>query len=256
MFPGKPPRGQWESWSLLAALSASTTRLQLGPLVSCTGFRNPALLAKMADTVDEISGGRLILGLGAGDHGPEHLAFGFPFEGRIGRFEEAFTITQTLLRQGRVDFAGSHYQARDCELRLRGPRAGRIPILVGALATGPRMLRLTARFADMWNAWLVWGDSAPTAVPPLRAAVDAACLEVGRDPATLQRTVCVRVDLPGREGRPGSKVKPLTGSPEELAEAFHAFAREGISHVQVVLNPNSIAGIEEFAPVLSLLDRG
>jgi alkanesulfonate monooxygenase SsuD/methylene tetrahydromethanopterin reductase-like flavin-dependent oxidoreductase (luciferase family) len=115
-------RGIWECWSLLAALAAVTERVELGPLVTRTGFRSPALLAKMADTMDEISGGRLVLGLGAGTSAPEESAFGAPGDHRVDRFEETLQIIVPLLRDGRVDFAGRYYRARNCELRPRGPR--------------------------------------------------------------------------------------------------------------------------------------
>ena len=250
-FDGKEPQGVWECWSLLAALAAATERVEIGPLVSCTGTRTPALLAKVADTVDEVSGGRLVLGLGAGWHGPEYRAFGYPFDHRVGRFEEAIAIIHGLLKHGRIDFEGAYYSARECELRPRGPRPQGPPILVGT--AGERMLRIAARYADQWNAW---GRNDPAAIPELRAKVDAACVDVGRDPATLERTVSVLIDLPGRAGRPREKPPFLTGSPEELAEALRGHAREGISHVQVVLDPNTVAGIEALAPVLELLDRG
>jgi probable F420-dependent oxidoreductase len=250
--------GSWECWSLLAALAAATDRIALGPLVSCSSFRNPALLAKMADTVDEISGGRLVLGLGAGWHEPEYRAFGFPFDHRVSRFEEALQIVVPLLKTGRVDFAGRYYAARECELRPRGPRPDGPPILIGA--HGERMLRLAARYADAWNAdWCV----DPKEVPPLRAEVDAACAAVGRDPATLERTLAVMIDAPGwqppasadwpTDMRHGSR-SPASGSPQELAELLRGFAREGITHVQVWLEPNTLAGIEAFAPVLERLD--
>ncbi|HKM73588.1 MAG TPA: LLM class flavin-dependent oxidoreductase [Stellaceae bacterium] len=125
--PGEPERGRWECWSILAALAAVTERVELGTLVTCTSFRNPALLAKMADTVEEISDGRLILGLGAGYYEPEYRAFGFPFDHRVGRFEEALQIVYGLLRRGTIDFNGQYYQARDCELTPRGPRPGGLP---------------------------------------------------------------------------------------------------------------------------------
>ncbi len=249
-YEGKEPLGPWECWSLLAALAAATQRVELGPLVCCTAFRNPALLAKMAGTVDEISGGRLILGLGAGWHEPEFRAFGYPFDLRISRFEEALTIVRGLLREGHVDFQGTYYQVRDCELRPRGPRPAGPPIMIGS--TGQRMLGLTARHADLWNAW---GRNSPADIPPLREKVDAACAAAGRDPATLPRTVSVLVDLPTRAGRPREKPPFLTGSPKELADAFRAYAREGVSHLQVVLDPNTVEGIAALAPVLDLLDR-
>src|SRR3712207_5459950 len=135
--PGEEPRGMWECWSLISALAAITEKPEIGTLVLSTSFRNPALLAKMADTVEEISEGRLILGLGAGWHEPEFRAFGYPYDHRASRFEEALTIISTLLREGQVDFAGTYYQARECELRPRGPRPGGPPILIGALGTGP-----------------------------------------------------------------------------------------------------------------------
>jgi alkanesulfonate monooxygenase SsuD/methylene tetrahydromethanopterin reductase-like flavin-dependent oxidoreductase (luciferase family) len=244
--------GVWECWSLLAALAAATERVELGPLVSCTGFRNPALLAKMADTVDEISGGRLILGLGAGDYEYEHGAFGFPYDHRVSRFEEALTIIHTLLHEGRADFAGKYYQVRECELRPRGPRPNGPPIMVGALAHRPRMLGLVARYADQWNVWYKPAEE----LIPLREAVDAACREVGRDPATLPRTATVRVNLLGRTGRQGGTIDPLAGSPEQLAEGLRAYAGAGISHVQIIPDPSTLAGIEALAPTLEILDRG
>ena len=255
----QPPHGLWECWSLLAALAAATERVELGTIVTCTNFRNPALLAKMADTVDEISGGRLILGLGAGYHALEFRAFGYPADRLFGRFEEALTIIRGLLRDGHVDFAGSYYQARDCELRPRGPRPGGPPLLIAPVRE--RMLRLTVRHADSWNAW---GCNTAARLAALREKVDAVCAEVGRDPATLERTVSVMVDLPGFDHVPrvpwvtafrARTEPPVSGPPEELAGILRRLAGEGIGHVQLLLEPNSVEGIEAFAPVLDLLDR-
>ena len=138
--------GPWECWSLLSGLAAITDRVEIGPLVICNSFRNPALLAKMADTVEEISNGRLILGLGAGWNKSEYDAFGFPFDHRVDRFEEGIQIITSLLRTGSVDFHGTYYTADNCELRPRGPRPNGPPIMFGT--TGERMLGLTARYAD------------------------------------------------------------------------------------------------------------
>ena len=157
--PEGTPRGPWEAWSQLAALAAATTRVELGPLVAATSFHAPAMIAKKAATIDEISGGRLILGLGAGWHETEYRAFGFPFDHRVSRFEEAFTIIRTLLREGEIDFDGRFYQARDCALRPRGPRAAGPPIMVGSI--GERMLAITAPHVDLWNAWYDWFDNSP-----------------------------------------------------------------------------------------------
>ena len=252
----QPPKGVREGWSILAALAAVTERIELGTLVVCTAFRNPALLAKMADTVEEISGGRLILGLGAGYHEPEFRAFGYPYDHLASRFEEALTIITTLLRQGQIDFAGTYYQARECELRPRGPRPAGPPILVaGGVPAGPRMLRLGAEHADCWNDWLVWGRSWPDAVPPLRERVDAACVAGGRDPSSLARTVTIGVAFKDAESEAGpTEAQPLVGTPEELAEAIRGFAREGISQLQLVLTPSTVASLEALAPTLALLD--
>jgi probable F420-dependent oxidoreductase len=251
-----PVEGPWECWSLLSALAASTSRVEIGPLVACTSFRNPALLAKMADTVDEISGGRLILGLGAGWHEPEYQAFGYPFDHRVSRFEEALQIIHGLLRTGKVDFEGKYYQARECELLPRGPRPEGPPIWLGT--TGPRMLGLTARYADGWNTYFNRHQNNPANIPALRETIDTVCIEHGRDPATLERTCAVLVSFDGPTSPPSSAnpsgTPPMTGSPEEIAERLRGFASEGISHVQVWLEPNNLTGIEAFVPVLELLD--
>src|SRR5687768_13436463 len=139
--PGEEAKGPWEAWSVLAALAAATSKVELGPLVACTSFHSPAMLAKKAATVDEISGGRLILGLGAGWNEADYTAYGFPFDRRVSRFEEAFTIIRTLLREGQIDFEGQFYSARDCELLPRGaveahPKGP--PLMLGT--TRPRML--------------------------------------------------------------------------------------------------------------------
>lgn len=257
-YPGEEPRGPWEAWSLLAALAAVTTRVELGPLVACTSFRNPALLAKQADTIDEISGGRLILGLGAGWHEPEYRAFGFPYDHRVDRFAEAFTIIRTLLREGEIDFAGKYYEARECELRPRGPRPGGPPLMIGS--HGDRMLRLTLPYVESWNAWYAWMDNRLDNYPPYREQVDAACVEVGRDPGSVERTVAILVGTSGADLRPAGDIteraiRPLTGTTEEMAAALRAYAAAGISHVQLVLEPCTEAAIEELAPVLELLDK-
>jgi len=253
-FPPDEVYAVWEGWSLLSAVAATTSRMEIGTLTMCTSFRNPALLAKMATTVDEISGGRLILGLGAGWHEPDFRAFGFPFDHRVSRFEEALIIITTLLREGKIDFEGQYYQSRECELRPRGPRPQGPPIVIGA--AGGRMLRLTARHADAWNR-----DSNPAGsiaeLPDWRAKVDAACAAEGRDPSTLARYAAVLVEVPGAPPNGGQEEGSvwLKGSPEELAEALRTYADAGISHVQVWLEPFSLAGIETFARTLEMLDH-
>ena len=147
--------GMWECWSIASALSVATTRVKIGTLVSCTGFRNPALLARIADTVDELSGGRLTVGLGAGYHKSEYDAFGFPFDHRIGRFEEALQIIKPLLRGSQVTFDGDFYRANGAQLHPKGPTENGPPLLIGASKGSPRMHRLVAQYADEWNCWMV-----------------------------------------------------------------------------------------------------
>src|SRR5687768_28470 len=201
-------RGPWECWSLLSAIAAVTERVEIGPLVLCAGFRNPALLAKMADTVEEISGGRLILGLGAGWNEPEYRAFGYPFDHRVERFEEALAIIRGLLRDGHVDFEGSYHQAREVVLLPPPARPGGPPIMVGTV--GPRMLRLAAQHADAWNAWFSWYGNSVDGLRGLREKVDAACEAVGRDPTTLERTVAVLVHMePEPVHRRGGSFDPV-----------------------------------------------
>jgi alkanesulfonate monooxygenase SsuD/methylene tetrahydromethanopterin reductase-like flavin-dependent oxidoreductase (luciferase family) len=252
---GRPPQGAWECWSVIAALAAATSRVELGSLVTATSFRNPALLAKMTDTIDEISGGRLILGLGAGWNEVEYQMFGFPFDHRVDRFAEAFTIISGLLRDGQIDFEGRYYSARECELRPRGPRSGGPPIMVGS--QGPRMLRLTLPHVPMWNGWLCDSSSYPDAYPPLRELVDGACREVGRDPATVERTVSISVDPSGRREFPEhwylegdlATARPLTGSREEIAEGIRAFGAQGVAHLQIYPIPPTLTTIETLAPI-------
>ena len=258
-WPGRGPRGPWEAWTMLAAIAASTSRIRLGPLVASTAFHAPAMLAKLAATVDEVSGGRLILGLGAGWNETEFAAFGFPFDHRIDRFEEAFTIIRTLLREGAIDFDGRYYQARDCELLPRPARAGGPPILIGS--NGPRMLRITMAHADAWNTWYSDTGNSPAGVPPLLAAVDEACREVGRDPAEIERTVAVHVRLPGGTGRvmgdsKGAAIAALSGPSDQIAEGLRAYVRLGIAEVQLVVDPITLESIDALAPVLEALDRG
>jgi probable F420-dependent oxidoreductase len=255
-FADGATRGPWEAWSMLSALAAATTTIRLGPLVACTAFHNPAVLAKQAATLDEISGGRFILGLGAGWNETEFRAFGIPFDHRIDRFEEAFTIIRGLLKDGAIDFEGRYYSARDCELVPRGPTPGGPPLLIGSI--GERMLRITAPHVDAWNAWYADTNNSPQGVAPLRERVDAACRAAGRDPAEIERTVAALVRLSGGTGRVQGNAsqappKALSGPPEAIAAGLRRYAAEGISEVQLVLDPISEASIDELAPALELI---
>jgi alkanesulfonate monooxygenase SsuD/methylene tetrahydromethanopterin reductase-like flavin-dependent oxidoreductase (luciferase family) len=244
--------GAWECWSLLAALAVASERLTLGTLVTNTGFRNPALLARMIDTVDALSGGRLVAGLGAGDFATEHQAFGYPFERRVSRFEEALTIIHPLLRGETVTRTGEFYRTDGAVLMPRGERTRGPPLLIGSLRGGPRMLRLIARYADHWNCMLPFQESSPAAFDAAWAPARAACLRHGRDPATLARNVTVGVCLPGGAW-PLPGARPLTGSPAALLPCFREFAARGIETLTLVIEPWSDASLAAFAEVAAAL---
>lgn len=259
-YPSGETRGPWEAWTTLAGLAEATELVALGPLVAATAFHSPFMLAKQAATVDEISGGRLVLGLGAGWNDTEFAALGAPFDHRISRFEEAFTIVRTLLGSGYIDFAGEYFTAREAELLPRPARPGGPPILIGS--SGPRMLAATLPYAAAWNAWYADTGNSPGGVARLRSIVDEAATAAGRDPDGIERTVAVQVRMPGGTGRimgdqdPRMTVTPLEGSPEVIAEGLRAYAREGIGHVQLVVDPITETSVAALAPVLELLGRG
>lgn len=249
-MPDTPVSGQWEVFTFLSAVAAITSRIQLGPLVACTSFRNPALLAKMADALDEISDGRFILGLGAGWHQPEYDTFGFPFDHKASRFEEALKIILPLLKEGKVDFKGEYYEARDCEMHPRGPSRQGPPIWIGAHR--PRMLGLIAQHADAFNT--VW-HATPEGVEKAWQPMVEACKEVGRDPATLELTAgtFARILAPG-EQRPDD-AKGMCGEPEAVAEDMRGFERAGVKHLIVIVSPEDIHGVERFGKVVELLRK-
>lgn len=247
--PGEPTRGIWECWTMLSALAEATERVEIGTLVLCNSFRNPAILAKMAITADEVSDGRLILGIGAGWNEPEYQAFGLPFDHRVDRLEEALQIVKPLLREGQVDFEGQYYQAPDCEIVPRGPRAAGPPLMVGSEA-GPRMLRLTAQFADLWNVGYL-GEPETLATP--RAKLEAACREEGRDPAKIGITVFIGLWFPDLQAtKPNAFEAPLTGSVEEIAAAMRGYRDLGVQHIMFQIAPDTPESRQRLTEALGL----
>lgn len=224
--------GIWECWTLLSALAEATQRVTLGSMVLCNSFRHPAIVAKMAVTLDEVSNGRFVLGLGAGWNKSEFEAFGIPFDRRVSRFEEALQIIRPLLREGHVDFKGNFYQAINCELTPRGPRPEGPPLLVGGF--GPRMLRLAARYADMWNTGYLHQPSA--LVEPL-AKMEAVCAEVGRDLATLAVTSEISLGYPDLGELPQFMENYLSGSAAVVAAAISGFKQMGARHLMFRIEP-------------------
>jgi probable F420-dependent oxidoreductase len=240
--------GIWEGWSMLTGMAAVTQRVELGTLVACNSFRNPALLAKMAHTVDEISGGRLVLGVGAGWNQPEYDAFGFPFDHRVDRFEEALQIIRPLLKEGRVDFEGKYYTARDCEISPRSPRPGGPPLLVGA--SKPRMLQMTARYADMWNVGYM---SIPRSTEKWFRAIRKACKEEKRDLDTLPVSFMISLAYPDFLGWKTDKKRGfLSGSVEEVATALKEYEVAGASHLMFHISPSTFQAYERLAKAMDV----
>ena len=231
--PGEPTRGIWECWTVLSALAEATRRVEIGTLVACNSFRHPAILAKMATSLDEVSQGRLILGVGAGWNEPEYHAFGLPFDHRVDRFEEALQILKALLRDGHVDFKGQYYQAPNCEILPRGPRSEGPPLMVGA--DKPRMLKLTAQYADLWNTCYM---GKPETLADRRTKIEAACHETKRDPATLGVTALIGLWYPELQAKkPGFFDNPLTGTVQEIATAIRGYADLGVQHIMFQVEP-------------------
>ena len=245
---GRSERGPWEAWTSLAGLAATTGRVRLGPLVACLAFHRPAVLAKLAATVDEISGGRLVLGMGAGWNRAEFDAFGIPFDHRASRFEEAFDIVRRLLGGERVTVRGRWHEVDDAVLLPRSAR--RVDLMVGS--AGSRILAATLPHVDMWNTWYDWFGNAPDRFAAASSEVDDVCERVGRDPSTLARSACVLVRLgPGAERPDEPGVTPLTGSLDAIASGIRAFAEAGADEVIVVCDPITETSVRRLGSALS-----
>ena len=252
-FPNAPERGIHEAWSVLAALAAATSRVQLGTLVLGLRMRNPALLAKMAATTDDISGGRLTLGVGAGWHDPEYAAFGYPLDHRLGRSEEAFELLVKLVKEGRASANGEWVQAEDAAILPPGRSSMRIL----SAGRGPRMVGMVARLADAANVAWMGRPSDPVLVERM-AALDRACEAIGRDPATLERTVGVSVRYPDAlsDGPSPDRSKNLDGeldSAQPVADGLRAFADAGYPELMVWLEPMDIGALERLAESVALI---
>jgi alkanesulfonate monooxygenase SsuD/methylene tetrahydromethanopterin reductase-like flavin-dependent oxidoreductase (luciferase family) len=242
--------GCWEAFVALGAIAHATKTMQIGTLVTCLQWRNPGIVARMAETLDELSNGRFVLGVGAGWHLPEFDAYGLPFDHRFGRFNDAFAIVEPLLRTGKATYKGEHFQATNAISIPQGPRAakGGIPILFGT--HGDKMLELTAKYADAWNT--CWHGTPDNAAEGL-AKLLAACAAVGRDPKTLTKTVGINVELTGMTGDPGNAIR---GTAEEIAAGMRAFVDAGYDHLIAGIDPCTPEAIAEFGAALKVFDRG
>jgi alkanesulfonate monooxygenase SsuD/methylene tetrahydromethanopterin reductase-like flavin-dependent oxidoreductase (luciferase family) len=248
--PDKPPQGFWEGIAMAGAVAAVTSRVQVGTWVMSALHRNPGITAKTAETLDEISGGRFIFGLGAGHAWPgQARAFGLPDDHIYQRFEEALEIIVPLLRDGHADFSGTFHTARELDQLPRGPRPGRIPIMIGG--HGPKGMRHAARLADIWSCYAVGSGDAAEFGPRIEELL-AACAEVGRDPSTIGRSAGVGVaPLASAADTPTGH---LGGGAEQIADGLRSLGAVGFTHVELMLEPHTPATLEALAPVLELLD--
>jgi probable F420-dependent oxidoreductase len=236
-----PARGDvYECWALLPALAAVTERVRIGTLVSPTSIHHPALLAKRAATIDQLSGGRFVLGLGAGWQLNEHHAYGIELEPpgkRVSRFEEAITIVRSMLADDTTTFSGEFYNFIDAPADPK-PVQAPLPLLVGT--RGPRMLRITARHANEWNTW-----HAPDLADRIQALAQA-CEKTGRDPATMWRSVNALIDLGG--SAPSGRT--LAGSAQQLIDQLGQYAGLGFDEF-ILPDTNLGASVAERADQLA-----
>jgi probable F420-dependent oxidoreductase len=247
---GGRERGPWEAWTMLAALAAATDRVRLGPLVACLAFHEPAVLAKQAATVHEVSDGRLVVGVGAGWNRTEFDAFGIPYDHRASRFEESFEIVRRLLAGDRVSFEGRWHRVDDAVL-LPAP-APPPTLMVGS--TGRRVLEATLPHVDVWNTWFDWYGNTAEGFAARIDEIDEACRSAGRDPVTLERSACVLVQLDGAgERRVEDGVTPLRGSDDEIAAGLRAIAAAGADELIVVADPIDEASIRRLGPIATSL---
>ncbi len=246
--------GFWEAYTMASAAAAVTSRIEVGVSVTNAPFRNPAMLAKMADTLDEISGGRFVLGLGAGGgHPSDYETMGIPTDHRFSRFVDTITIVQGLLRDGAVDHAGPYHSAAEGELSPRGPSERGPRLVIGA--KGPKMLDLAARFGDEWNWYHYAGEPSPETFASLQEALDQACEAVGRDPASIRRSIDIAAAPDGdqavaiQNGLGGA----LAGSVAQIAEAIAAFGEAGIDEVRLAITPDDSDHLAKAAEIVAHL---
>jgi len=244
-----PPRGVWEGVAMAGAVAAVTSRTKVGTWVMSALHRNAAIIAKGAETIDEISGGRFVFGLGAGHHWPGQAhAFGLPEDRIFDRFEESLEVIIPLLRGGNADFEGTWHMARDLPQQPVGPRPGAIPILIGGNC--PRGRGAAARHADIYSCY-VEERADVDEVRPRLASLDAICADLGRDPATIGRSVGVVV-LPLEAAR--FRAGAISGSAEEIADAFRSFRDAGFTQLEIMLGPGTMEALDALAPVLELVN--
>jgi alkanesulfonate monooxygenase SsuD/methylene tetrahydromethanopterin reductase-like flavin-dependent oxidoreductase (luciferase family) len=248
---GREARGPWDAWSVLAAIAGTTERVRLGPLVACTAFAAPGLLARKAAAVQEISGGRLVLGIGAGWNETEFRAFGVPFDHRAVRFAESFEIIRRLLARERVNKEGRFERVRDAVLL---PMPGTSPpLMIGS--TGERVLRTALPHADAWNIWYDLYGNTPEGFAAENARITGFVREAGRRPSDVVRsaTVFVTLDGGGRDRPHTGDVRPLTGPPRAIGQGLADLAEAGAEEAILVVSPISEHSIRALGDVVAAI---
>jgi probable F420-dependent oxidoreductase len=240
-----PERGPWEAWTLLSALAAVTERVKLGPLVACAGFRPPGVLAKMAATVDEVSGGRVVLGIGAGWNEREFVAYGIPFDRRVSRFEEAFAIVRGLLAGERVTLHGRFHSVDDAVLLPRPAR--QVPLMIGS--NGPRMLAAALPHVRSWNTWYADYGNTAEGFAALNARISEAAERAGRDPAEIERSACAHVVLDPANPERRLEVPPIDGA--DVAARVRELGEAGADEVIIVAGPITERSIRALGDALA-----
>ena len=244
--------GQWECWTTAAAIAVQTSAIAIGTLVSNTTFRNPALLARTADNVMELSKGRLILGLGAGDFVSEHMAYGFDFERHVSRFENSLHIIKPLMEGKKLSYEGEFHRLDNAAL-LPKSGAGTPPILIGTLKGKPRMSRLVAEFADMWNCMIAFGDCSVSTYDNAWSPIREACERQGRDPDSVSQSATVAVNFSDGPYDIMPTSIPFSGSNQEIADRFAEYAEHNVEHISTIPHPWNERSLDKLADVLSIL---
>jgi F420-dependent oxidoreductase-like protein len=257
-----------EAWTLLAALARDTEGIRIGPMVSCQSYRNPALLAKIAAGVDQMSGGRLEFGIGAGWKDVEYKAYGYEFPEagvRVTQLVETLEICTRLWTQDRASYAGKYYRIEEA---VCAPKPAQKPLPIWVGGTKPRVMRIAAKWAHWFNMSNP-GQSAIDRIAVMRAGIEAACKDVGRDPSTLKRSLFVQAFVAStraelntlidtlakrsnltRDAWLSARSGSIVGTTDEAAERFREIAKAGVDHANVMLPyGHELDGVKALAQV-------
>ncbi len=241
--------GWWECVAMAGAVAAVSSTISVGSWVLSALHRSPALTVKAAETLDEISGGRFVFGLGAGHAGRQGAMFGFPPDRTVSRYEDALGIIVPLLREGSVDHSGPYHAAERVPNRPRGPQGEGMPLMLAG--HGPRNIGLAVRHADIWSAFAT-SSSQPAAFDDMLALVERTCDEQGRDPASLGRSIGVAVVVPGTEPGPFfGPNEPIAGTADQIVETLLAFHERGVTSIEIMVESDARMAIPALADIVA-----